>query len=387
MIKLMIVDDEAGILANLRKCINWDTWGITLVADACNAVDGYQKAVALQPDILICDINMPGKDGLSLCTELKAVLPRLKIMILSGYDEPQYLHRALSLGVSEYLLKPAGIDVIVPAVLKLKEQILSDRASDKRSQLRDSLLLDNITVLRLQFLSNLLHGDDVPNLSTDKAEMLGIPLGGPLYQTALLRILPEKNADAKSDAQLSMEFYQLTQNFAQIRKAIPQSFYSEIEEGDYFWLFSLSSPNQAETVIQKLNSLAHRHLGPSVEFLIGAGTCADSAGQISSSYANAVSALGRSTWQPEKQVFFYQPASHPDVQAQLDWLDREIINAVVSKQWSVCTERLNAAFELCRKARCPLTPLREICRHIMLLLQPDNASSASPVRDYHIDEL
>ena len=387
MIKLMIVDDEIGILANLRKCINWDTWGIALAADARNAVEGYEKALTIRPDILICDINMPGKDGLCLCADLKAAIPGLKIIILSGYDDPQYLHRALSLGVNEYLLKPAGIDTIVPAVLKMKEQILAERMKDRQSQLRDRLLLDNFTVLRLQFINNLLQREDA-SVDLDKAEMLGIPLCGPLYLTVILRILSSKNVDIKPDAQLSMEFYQLEQGLEQIQKKLPQSFCCEIKENDYFFLLNVSSPDQADSAIQTLNQLAHQFLAPTVAFLIGVGTSVEQIQEISTSYANASIALSRSTWDPEQQIFFYTPtASTQSIHRELNHLDHEIIAAIVSKQWSVCSERLSEAFALCQRTNSPLEPLREICRHIMLMTQPAVDAQKTCVRDYHVDEI
>ena len=58
-----------------------------------------------KPDILITDIRMPFMDGLELSRMVKAELPDIKIVILSGYDDFEYAKQAIKIGVAEYLLK------------------------------------------------------------------------------------------------------------------------------------------------------------------------------------------------------------------------------------------------------------------------------------------
>lgn len=389
MINLMIVDDEIEILKNLRKCIDWKTWGITLAAEASNAVEGLAKARECRPDILICDIHMPGKDGLVFCAELKSFLPQLKIIVLSGYNDPQYLHRALKLGVNEYLLKPAGIDTIVPSVLKIKEDILAARTKDQQTQLRDSLFLENILTLRLQYINSLLSGGGIdPSLVCEKAKMLGIPLCGPVFQVVLLRERSERNTDVRSDIQLSMDLYHFTQGLEQIQRDIPQSFFCEIEENDYFWLLNAQDRKQADGCVQNLIRLAKQQFLPNTAFLMGIGSCVHQIQDISLSYAHAASALSRSTWDESGRVFFYRPVPDmQDIRQELNRLDCEIINAILTKKWSYCKDCISKAFSLCQQNYAPLEPLREICRHIMLVIRPTDTEQPLAIRDYHIDEI
>ena len=389
MINLMIVDDEIEILKNLRKCIDWKTWGITLAAEASNAVEGLAKARECRPDILICDIHMPGKDGLVFCAELKSFLPQLKIIVLSGYNDPQYLHRALTLGVNEYLLKPAGIDTIVPSVLKMKEDILAARAKDQQTQLRDSLFMENIMTLRLQYINSLLSGGGIdPSLACEKAQMLGIPLRGPAFQVVLLRELSGRNTDVKSDIQLSMDLYHFTQGLEQIQRDIPHSFFCEIEANDYLWLLNAGDRKQADSQVQSLIRLAKQMFFPKVEFLMGVGSCVHQIQEIAVSYAHAASALSRSTWDETGRVFFCRPAPDmQDIRQQLNRLDCEIVDAILAKKWPHCKDCISKAFLLCQQNNAPLEPLREICRHIMLVIRPADTEQPPAIRDYHIDEI
>lgn len=393
MIKLMIIDDEAEILKNLRQCIDWTTWGIELAAVATNAAEAREKTLAVHPDIIISDIYMPGKDGLVFCAEIKAILPKIKIIILSGYNESGYLHRALSLGVNEYLLKPAGIDVIVSSVLKLKKEIIEERNKDKEDYIKETLIIENLLTMRLQFIEHIISQprDGCENLS-QKAKMLGIPLEGPYYQVILLRKYPEKSDDCKSDIQLDMDFWRFTQKLENIRLKIPRSFFCEIETFDYFWLLNIndaeSARRQAETLIALLEQTFHKG---SVAMAVGTPACGLS--EIPQSYANASAALCKSAWDEDCNVFYYQtPAVAPaNIEQALGKLDKRIIDALVSKQSALCMEMITKAFMLCREANYPLTPLRMICKHIMLVISPSPEDGGGPapfpVKSYHIDEI
>ena len=95
MIKLMIVDDEASIRRGLKHYIDWNAWDIELAAEASDGAEAFRRAVEVQPDILISDIRMPGRDGLELCRMLREALPSIRIILLTGYDSTEYLRAAL----------------------------------------------------------------------------------------------------------------------------------------------------------------------------------------------------------------------------------------------------------------------------------------------------
>lgn len=78
----------------------------TLCGDASNGEDAWEDIQATNVDILVTDIKMPFMDGLELSRLVRANRPEIKIIILSGYDDFAYAKQALSLGATEYLLKP-----------------------------------------------------------------------------------------------------------------------------------------------------------------------------------------------------------------------------------------------------------------------------------------
>ena len=127
MIKLFLVEDEIVMRDGIRRHIDWEKEGIEFVGEAGDGELAYPMILEQKPDILVTDIKMPFMDGLELSELAKKALPELKIIILSGYDEFSYAQKALSLGVTEYLLKPITPAKLLETINKVKEDLEASR--------------------------------------------------------------------------------------------------------------------------------------------------------------------------------------------------------------------------------------------------------------------
>ena len=110
--RVLIVDDHAlvreGITAFLKMCDD-----IEVVAEASDGLEAIEKVKKIHPDIILMDISMPKLGGFEAVTEIKKIAPHAKILILTQYDDKEYISRFLKAGVSGYLLKKAvGSDLI-----------------------------------------------------------------------------------------------------------------------------------------------------------------------------------------------------------------------------------------------------------------------------------
>src|SRR5699024_6391906 len=108
MLKLMIVDDEPLILKGLKKMIDKKNTSWTNVLSAVDGVDALEKLEEFQPDLLMTDIRMPEMNGFELINIVKRRGFCKRFIILTGYDEKEYLHRAIRSRVIDYLLKPVN---------------------------------------------------------------------------------------------------------------------------------------------------------------------------------------------------------------------------------------------------------------------------------------
>lgn len=116
MYKVVLVDDEPIIAEGLRRVVNWSAHDCQVVASANEAVSGAEIIRAHHPDILFTDIKMPGEDGLTMLAGLRGEFPRMQIAVLTGYRDFEYAQRAITLGVSRFLLKPSKMDELEEAV-------------------------------------------------------------------------------------------------------------------------------------------------------------------------------------------------------------------------------------------------------------------------------
>lgn len=179
MYKLMVVDDEPIIRSGIRYSIPWSELDAEVVAEAGNGLDAAEKAVAVQPDIIITDIRMPMMDGLELIRHVRDRLPYTHFILLSGYSDVAYLKQAISMGVQEYVFKNANYEEIVAAVRKVIALIEKEREMRNRSIRRDNLLDENLALIRSTLMQQLLTGG--PEGLSDRLRELGVTLEGPRF--------------------------------------------------------------------------------------------------------------------------------------------------------------------------------------------------------------
>jgi DNA-binding NarL/FixJ family response regulator len=119
MIKILIADDHAVVRKGLRQILleEYPSAQIGEVADAENLLSEVIKG---DWNIVICDMNMPGRSGLDALTQIKQVAPQLPVLIMSMYPEDQYALRVLKAGASGYLGKDNIHDDIIKAVQTVK---------------------------------------------------------------------------------------------------------------------------------------------------------------------------------------------------------------------------------------------------------------------------
>ena len=106
MYKVLLVDDEYMITEGLKRLIPFDKWEMEVVATANHADDALDYVREHSVDIVISDVNMPDKTGLEMIGEMKELLPNAYYILLSGYQEFDYVKKALNLNVVDYLVKP-----------------------------------------------------------------------------------------------------------------------------------------------------------------------------------------------------------------------------------------------------------------------------------------
>jgi DNA-binding NarL/FixJ family response regulator len=118
-IRLLIADDHEVVRSGLKTLLA-DT-DIDVVAEAASGGEALRMVASAGPDVVLLDIRMPDGDGLTALQQLKHEHPSLPVLMLSTYDNPTYISRAVSLGASGYVLKGSGRDKLIQAIHAVAE--------------------------------------------------------------------------------------------------------------------------------------------------------------------------------------------------------------------------------------------------------------------------
>lgn len=127
MYRLVIADDEETIRNGMANGLPWQELGFEVVALCENGQEVLDRLDECRPDVVLSDIRMPILDGVGLMKRLNQEHPEIKIVILSGYSDFEYLNESIKNHVAEYLLKPTDIDEFEDTFRRLKDNLDSER--------------------------------------------------------------------------------------------------------------------------------------------------------------------------------------------------------------------------------------------------------------------
>ena len=130
--KAILVDDEPDGIRALKKMLELHCPNVEVAATCSNAIAAKHQIKELQPDVVFLDIQMPGKSGLELLTELPA--KGFEIIFVTAHNE--YMLQALQYSAADYLLKPVDEDRLIEAVQRVESRL----EAGKREGMTETLL-------------------------------------------------------------------------------------------------------------------------------------------------------------------------------------------------------------------------------------------------------
>jgi NarL family two-component system response regulator LiaR len=114
-IKILIADDHAVVREGTRRILEQEQ-DLEVVAEAGDGEEAVRLATTVKPDVAIIDIAMPKLDGIEATKQIKALCPAITVLILTAYDDDQFIFSLLEAGAAGYLLKSVRGRELVDAV-------------------------------------------------------------------------------------------------------------------------------------------------------------------------------------------------------------------------------------------------------------------------------
>lgn len=158
MYRVMIVDDEYIIRQGIVSLIDWEELGCEIIKEADNGDEAYLYLKENPVDIIVCDIRMPGKNGLEVAEAIQRENIPVKVIFLTAYSEFEYARMAMRFGVRDYVVKTDYIEKLPDTVRRVISELKAEQ--QRRSELKsiNDKLSSSIQLLQEKLLGDVIGG-------------------------------------------------------------------------------------------------------------------------------------------------------------------------------------------------------------------------------------
>lgn len=202
MFRLLIADDEYIEREALKSIINRNFPDQFVIMEAANGLETVEKAKEEQPDIIFVDIKMPGQSGIEAVKEIRMFLPDTNIVIITAYDYFDYAKEAISLKVSEFLIKPIDVSAVISLVDSLLKKLENKKERQQYNFEMEAKLEHIKTRYELEFMEMIQNVQTEPERVSEYLKIMDIS-----FQNAVAVILDyEKIMEDASIGKIQKEF-------------------------------------------------------------------------------------------------------------------------------------------------------------------------------------
>ncbi|BBI36494.1 response regulator transcription factor [Cohnella abietis] len=181
MLKVLIVDDEPIILEGLTNIVNWNELGLEIAGCCVNGAEAVTLLEKINIDIVITDIKMPEMNGIDLIRHIKQQNWNTRCIVLSSYDDFQYVKEAALLSIENYLLKPVSTLELIATLENLTKKIESEQFTRIERQQEKNILRTNVVYRWMT--------DDIDKKELEtRASLLDIQLHQDSFLVAMIKI-------------------------------------------------------------------------------------------------------------------------------------------------------------------------------------------------------
>lgn len=329
MIRILIVDDEILVRLSLKTLIPWQEHGFEVIGEAENGVEALAMLERSPCDIVLMDIRMPEMDGIVLMSTITKQWPHIRCIILSNYNDFDYVQKALQLGAVDYMLKLAW----VPAELLEKCKRIGEDIENSRIQQSEK---DQLVSKVVQLKSGAKRGQlqdlfmkHSSKLETDTLlHMLDLQCGEPPYRVVCISIDEYRRVHEgnrfKSEQLLN---YTVGNILEEIMKKNGGGELVETLNGK----FALLLTSFSESTLEEMRAASATYARVSLSFGIS-GHC--TIYELHRAYEAAEESLERKFHNPDKMMFYSDKQNvtdaryRPEIQEVIDIIHKEFNNSI-----------------------------------------------------------
>ncbi|WP_214628214.1 response regulator [Paenibacillus agaridevorans] len=355
MFRVVIADDEYDIRQGLKHVIDWYGEDFVIVGEAEDGDEALELYKKERPNLLITDIKMPGLNGLQLSRAVKELDENAKIIILSGYDDFAFAKEAIQYGVSSYLLKPVDEDELRAVLASVRRALEDEWSTDYQNRKQEKWVHD-------YFFQKLIRGESIQEEVAETMHWQAL-LERHYYRVLLVELAHY------GDMLLELRESEIHL----IRFAVRNILEDIVRTFDIGFVFEESEQRFGILLVGEDRELSTDSIGPLLQqivdftreyakqqVMVGAGMMVGHASSIVRSYEKAKTALGKSFFTPQAEIFTDEDAQGAVPAWSLDWhadkLKEEVLHAN-RKGWEI---ELRALFQELEERSAPIGTVRSV---------------------------
>jgi len=334
MLEVLLVDDEPLAHHHLRNLLDWEKHGFKLCGEAYTAGMALEMIERSPPHIAVIDVDMPGMNGVELNRTIRDRYPSVKTLMLSSYDDYDYVRECLNNGAADYLLKHRLDDAALISLLnKAAKELRQGSGADEHPSARRSL---DSAALR-DLAADLARGKPESAKELEAlADGHGLYPGAISYVAAVVQIIPfllltESYSDVQTNRMVQQAVDILQQSLGDIRERTA----AYVEEGRFIVVFAFKERSEhavASEADRQMSKLRHSlELFLNLKCICAIGHACGSLSQLGASYASAERKLDRTGM------------GLPEERASLSIEEQKLLLLAVERQDHEAIQRLLAA--------------------------------------------
>lgn len=329
MRNVLLVDDEAQIRRGLQWKVDWEELGFRIAAEAANGEEALARLEEQKVDLVLTDVRMPVMDGIELARNCQERHPHIKVIILSGYSDFEYVKNSMKKGVRDYLLKPVDPDELTEVLQQMRIEIDQDRTKQLELDRVKRLVRTQLQEVQEQYLLSLVKEEWFQySLVQERLQQLKLDLLLKDQLTAQFITVEVRDFSGQANRvnELRMAFQMLCKELAELRSGI-FAFYDPSYTNMMHFL-TLLEEGVANQPVQFVKSIQHQiKTLLKLEPVIGIGNPVNGLPEFKTGYISSLLSWSQSQLGRHSQVI----DEHVRREGLVDFspeLEKHIINAI-----------------------------------------------------------
>ncbi|KKI89484.1 hypothetical protein WQ54_26590 [Bacillus sp. SA1-12] len=288
--KVIITDDEIQIRKGLRMKVDWEEEGFNIVGEAANGHETLELLKKMDVDVVITDVRMPIMDGIEFVKRCHIEHPKVKVIVLSGYSDFEYVRTSLVQGVKDYLLKPVAPDELVDALKRIQSEIEEEKKKQLETERMNRLVHNQLEEMKQQYLLHLVKEEWTEiTMAMERLQQLQLAEFANVHARVQFFTVEIRASDSNPELikELWLPFTMLCKEIAQSYKGT-YTFYDANYANMLHFIYLIDSKHQNQTVsiIHAIQRNVKKYLN--VETVAGIGKIVKGITEFKTGYISAL---------------------------------------------------------------------------------------------------